>query len=548
VVARSRLPLAVAFATLALLLASGFVPPWELFHDEFYYWACAQRFELGYVDHPPLAPWILRLVTALVGDGVVGFRIAPALCAAGSILLTSELARRFGAGRWGQTTAALAVATGPIYLTFFSFYSVNAFELVLWAAISLAFVERIRSGNPRTWLMLGALVGVAALDKHTVGLLVAALAVGALASPPLRADLRERWLWLGVALALTVALPNLLWNAVHGWPSLSFYASRASGILPASLADALLIQIVSTNPATLLLWLPGLFFLLVSARMRRYRPLGIAFGILLVGILVSGQRRVDRIAGIYPVAFAAGAALWQQSQWRGAALLRAAIPTLVLAMGILLVPISLTVVRPAQVEAFFRALGRRPAIETADVDQWMPLTLLGRLEWRRFSREVFGMVDTLPEAQRSRAAILAPHWLYASILEYYGREREGPPVVSPHNAYFFWRGDAAGRDRVITVGIAPEVVERRFDDAQLLGRFECGYCTAWRPDLPVYLATVRGRPLVEWLTEWRTFSIGRVPALTPPPGRASAVRPGARETERVRRVDSAVPVRVARAR
>ena len=50
------LPSAIACALFALLLASSVVQPWELFHDEFYYWVGAQRLELGYVDHPPLAP------------------------------------------------------------------------------------------------------------------------------------------------------------------------------------------------------------------------------------------------------------------------------------------------------------------------------------------------------------------------------------------------------------------------------------------------------------------------------------------------------------
>lgn len=514
--AASRMPGVLAFALAGLLLASAYVPPWELFHDELYYWAGAQRLELGYVDHPPLAPWLLRAATAVFGDERLGFRIVPALCAAGTLLLTSALARRFGARAWGQATAGLAVATTPVFLTFFSFYSVNALELLLWTAVCWALVELVRSGDERWWLAVGGLVGLAALNKHTVALLGAGIGAGLLASP-LRAHLRRRWIWMGGALALVCALPNLAWNQAHGWPSLEFYRSRAEGILPASFGDALFLQIVAFNPANVLLWLPGLLFLLCSRRLRPYRPLGIAFLLLLTVILFSGQRRGDRIGGVYPIVFAAGAACWQQWSARGAGVVRVVLSALVLGLGVFLIPVSLTLIPPERVEAFFQLIDERPEIESGDVGQWMPLTLLGRLEWQRFSEVVFDAVDALPAEDRSRSVILAPHWLYAGVLEYYGRDREIPEIVSPHNAYSFWHGGAAGmagRDRVVTVAIPREVVERYFDEVSQLALFECVYCAAWRSDIPVYLALGSSRPLGELLEDWRTFSIGGAPALT----------------------------------
>ena len=504
----------------ALLLASGNVPPWELFHDELYYWVGAQRLELGYVDHPPLAPWVLRGSTTLFGDGLLGFRIVPSLCAAGTVWLTSAMARRFGAGAWGQVLAGLASATAPVFLTFFTFYSVNAIELLLWTAICFALVELVRTGNERIWLAIGALIGLAALNKHTVALLVAGLAAGALLSP-LRAHARRRWVWLGGALALALALPNLAWNAANEWPSLAFYRSRGAGLLPASLAEALILQATAFSPANVLLALPGVLFLLASKRARAYRPLGIAFALLFAFIVFSGQRRGDRIGGAYPVIWAAGAAFWHQWQGRGRAVARFALPALVSGLGIFLLPASVTVTAPDRVEAFFQRIGQRPEIERGDVGQWMPLTLLGRLEWRRFSDEVFAAVDALPEAERDRAVILAPHWLYASVLDYYGREREGPPVVAPHNAYAFWTHTAANRDRVITVAIPEEIAARTFGDVRRLALFECRYCVMWRPDIPILLARTDARPLSERLAEWRTYSIGGVPALTPAPAASS---------------------------
>jgi len=110
--------------------------------------------------------------------------------------------------------------------------------------------------------------------------------------------------------------------------------------------------------------------------------------------------------------------------------------------------------------------------------------------------------------------ILAPHWLYASVIEYYGRERGLPPVVSPHNAYYFWRGAAADRDVVLSVAIATPILQRYFDETARLDLFECEYCTSWRPNLPIDISYGPKRPLAKLLEEWRHFGLEACPLLT----------------------------------
>jgi len=504
--------LALAFA--ALELGSGWIPPYGLFHDELYYWACAGRPGFGYVDHPPLAPWMLAAGTALFGDGRFVFGLLPALFGAGTVFLTGWMAGRLGAGRFGQLVAGLCVAVAPFTLVHFSFFSVNAIEIFLWTLATCLLLELIRTGNQRLWLGLGTVAGIALMNKHTFALLAGALALGVVATP-MRARLAGRWPWLGAAVALVLVLPNLLWNLVNDWPSLAFYRSvEGEGTVATSFAEALGLQVVGMGPAALLVWVPGLFLLLFSRAARRYRPLGIAFLILLVVVLFSNQRRGDRIAGIYPVVLAAGGAFWDglQSRWRRAA--RRTLLVLLLACGALVIPATLPVLPPAQVAGYFDALmGGPPEIEAGETGHEIPQILLGRLEWERLADEVVAAWETLPREDRERAVVLAPHWLFAATVEYYGRERGLPPVVSPHNAYFFWREDAAGRDVVLAVGIEESTLSRYFAKARELGRFRCEYCANFRPDLPIQVAYGPVRPLEELLVEWRHFARLPAPAL-----------------------------------
>jgi hypothetical protein len=103
------------------------------FSDEFYYLACSEHLAWGYVDHPPLSIAILALIRATLGDALWALHLLPALATAGSVVLTGLMARRLGAGVFGQGLAALVAAVTPNYLVFASYYSMNAFDLLFWA-------------------------------------------------------------------------------------------------------------------------------------------------------------------------------------------------------------------------------------------------------------------------------------------------------------------------------------------------------------------------------------------------------------------------------
>lgn len=64
------------------------------FHqDEMYFIDCGRHLAFGYVDHPPLVPWLARVATALFGNSLHGLRFFPMLSGAGTIVLAADLYR-----------------------------------------------------------------------------------------------------------------------------------------------------------------------------------------------------------------------------------------------------------------------------------------------------------------------------------------------------------------------------------------------------------------------------------------------------------------------
>src|SRR6185295_2598779 len=70
------------------------------FRDEFDYLACAQHLAWGYVDQPPLLPFLVRISRVLLGDSLRSIRFLPALAISLVVVLTGLIAREFGGRRF----------------------------------------------------------------------------------------------------------------------------------------------------------------------------------------------------------------------------------------------------------------------------------------------------------------------------------------------------------------------------------------------------------------------------------------------------------------
>jgi 4-amino-4-deoxy-L-arabinose transferase-like glycosyltransferase len=259
------LALGNALLHLAVILAG--IGSYGYFRDELYYVACGERLAWGYVDHPPLVALVARLATELFGTSPLALRILPILAGSGVVLMTGLLARELGGGRFAQGLAALCVVIAPAYLFTFHILSMNAFDVLLWAlgAWVLARIMRLlRTGDRRLWLAFGLIAGLGLLNKWSFLFFGFGVFAGLLLTPA-RRQLLTPWPWLGGALAGLLALPHVLWQIAHGWPTLEFIANATADKNVALAPGAFLAeQVMQVHPLTLPVWLGGLVFCLAA--------------------------------------------------------------------------------------------------------------------------------------------------------------------------------------------------------------------------------------------------------------------------------------------
>jgi len=318
------------------------------FRDELYVMAMSHHPAFGYVDVPPLVPWITLIPLYLTGNALWAIHIISALVCAGTILLTGLMARLLGGSRWVQGLAALASATALVLLAVGSTYAYDVFDQFWWTLAATILIVLLRDEQPRYWLAFGVVAGLGLLTKETMLFWGFALVVGLLLTRQRRL-LFTRWTLFGGLIAFALWLPFLLWNAANGWASFQYWAgysqNHSAGGTP---LDFLINQILGMNPISLPLWLAGLWYCF-SSRGARYRVFGWAWLILLV-IFAAIQGKAYFLAPAYPPLYAGGAVLVGQwmARW-GAWGTRwiAAYAVALLLIGVLLAPAVMPVLPPA---------------------------------------------------------------------------------------------------------------------------------------------------------------------------------------------------------
>jgi Dolichyl-phosphate-mannose-protein mannosyltransferase len=275
------------------------------FHrDELATIAAGRHPSLGYVDRGPVMPLATRAVMAVTGTHLFPLRVLAGAAHAGVVVVAGLLTRAFGGRQPAIGLAVLGAALAPVFLAAGSLFLAPVFDL-LWWSLAIYVVTRLLAGaDPRWWLAVGGLVGIGLETRVTMALLAVGLAVGLAAVPEGRRLLAGPWPWAGAALALGLWLPNLVWQALNGWPLTDLAAGARDDVGDAGgLGYSAVRQVFQAGPVGLALVLLGI---VVLARRPPFRVLAVTMVVVTVANFAAAGRPVY-LAPLYVVGLAAGA-------------------------------------------------------------------------------------------------------------------------------------------------------------------------------------------------------------------------------------------------
>jgi hypothetical protein len=422
-------------ALLVHLLTNG---RYGYFRDELYYIACGRHLDFGYVDQSPLSILLLRLSQLLLGDSLFAIRLLPALAGAAIVALTGIIAREIGGRAWAIALACAATLSALFYLAVGNFFSMNAFEPLFWMGAVYLLVRIINGGSSTLWLWLGVLLGLGLENKHSTAFFAAGLLVGLLLTSE-RRHFAEKYIWLGGVIAFAIALPNILWQALHHWPTYELLSNIAHSNKNVVLSPAQFIaqQTVFLNPGTLPLWLSGLFWLFGSCDGRRYRVIGIIYLVTLTEFIVLHGKSYY-LAPAYPMLFAAGGVAIEHVFAARLTWLKPVLITLLLVSGALFAPTVLPLLPPKKLVAYMRAIHLEPPRTETSHTAALPQVFADQFGWEEMVGSVAHVYHHLKPEDEKRAAIFCQNYGEAGAIDFLGPKLRLPPAISGHQNYFLW--------------------------------------------------------------------------------------------------------------
>jgi hypothetical protein len=494
----------MAMVLFLIFMISSTIKPYGFFIDELYFIACSKRLAWGYIDQPPLSIALLAIVRSIFGDNMFAIRFLPALSISATAFVTGLLARRLGGGLASMLLASLAVMVMPVFLLFGAFYSMNAYEPLIWTTVVFFAVKMVQQENPRYWLHIGILMGLGLEMKHTIILYGIAFVIGLIISDKRRLIFNRLTLWGGLACFLII-LPNLLWQYSHHFPSLELYRnSFTAKNIDKSYLQVMIEQVIFVNPFTFPLWLTGLVALFFR-KAKPYRFMLFAFAFLLLIILAGRSSRPDRIASIYTFFMASGVVAIEQylaSSRRRFAQISAAI--LILAGGIILAPVFIPLMPPQTLKPYISRLGLHFDIEAGKIGEPVPQWLADRIGWQELAADVVKVYEALPEREKRNVVIVSTNYGEAGALELYGDQFGLPDVYATHNSFHSWGPPPDSVRTYIGVYIDPDDVKDKFESVEEVAVFHCPDCT--RPQQNISIYVMRG-PKFSMAKEWAGFKV-----------------------------------------
>ena len=491
-----------AIALAKLVLHIYFNNRYGYFRDEFDYMSCGDHLQWGYVDQPPLIPFLTHISRAVLGDSLRAIRFLPALFSSLLVVQAAATTRLLGGRRYALILTAVCVAFAPQYLSNGGLLGTNSLEPNLWLGCAQFVILAIQRNDPRYWIGFGIVAGLGMQEKYTIACFGLGVVVGLLLTEQRRTFLNQ-WIWLGGLAAFLVFLPNLLWNIHYDWPFVQLIrAIRAEGRdVVWGPFQFFFQQMLEVGLISGPIWIAGVLALLLWKPLRPYRVLGWSYIVTYVVIFLQHGKNYY-LAPVYPMLFAAGAValeVWLERS-RGTAWLKPTLAYSIVVNGIYLIPITVPVLSPEHFLAYTKALPMKlPINEHAHARAALPQWYADQFGWKEIADKTAEAWNRIPEAERADCGIFAQDYGQAGAIDFFGRREGLPGAMSGDRTYWLWGPHGYTGNCMIVLDDSQEQLERYFEHVEFIGRSAANEW-ALEQQIPVFIC--KGKKFESWAGVW----------------------------------------------
>ncbi|UCH66722.1 MAG: glycosyltransferase family 39 protein [Ignavibacterium sp.] len=460
-----------------------------MFRDELYYLSCASRPDIGYVDQPPLSIFILGISRLFLGDSLFAIRLLPAIAGALTVFITGMMVKKMDGRTFAITIASLAVIFAPIYFGMNTFFSMNAFDILLWAVAFYLITLIVKEDNPKLWIWLGIVLGLGLMNKIGFLWLGFGLFIGLLFMD--RNKLRTKNPWITAGIAFIIFLPFIIWNATYDWAHIEFIRNaQMYKYSEITRGDFVMWIFILMNPASAVIWILGLYYLFFNKGGKQFKILGIIFIVTFLILFISGKSKSEYLSPAFTPLFAAGGIILEQISsrkfWKW---LKYVVIIPLVVSGIITAPLALPILPVETYINYAASIGFGPSTSENKELAELPQFYADMFGWEELAKNVSAVYQTIPEEEKDRTLIYTNNYGEAGAVEYYSEKYPLPPVISAHNNFWIWGWDYLNEEikNVIIIGGNIEDHLESCEEAEMVLVHKVEYVMPYENNLPIFL-------------------------------------------------------------
>ncbi len=321
---------------------------------------------------------------------------------------------------------------------------------------------------------------------------------------PQRRLFAQRELWIGVALALVIALPSLLWQAANHFPFAELVRAAGDKNVTVPPLPFLVNQVMVMNPLFAPLWLAGIAAPFLQRDLAPVRFLALAF-VFVTALIVASHGKDYYLAAAYPPLLALGAVALD-------GVLRQAVARVLylgaaVTLSAVAAPLALPVLAPPTLIAYMQRLHLSPSqSEKSFAGTALPQEFADQLGWHDFVRQVGTAFAVLPADVRARTSIVVNNYGEAAALDVYGAPYGLPPALSGHNQYYLWGQRGQTAENILRVDRNVERLKPYCDATRVFGTTFSPYAMAYENGKSITFCTRVHPPLRTLFPLLKNFS------------------------------------------
>lgn len=496
----------IIFILIKLIISLG---PFEygIFRDELYALAMSDNPAFGYLDVPPLGPFLLFLIKNIIGTSYFALHLLPAFLGCVVLCLTDSIVKKLGGGKFAKVLALLCVTMAPQFVILDSMYTYDFLDKFFWVLSLYFFVSYVKDEDKKYLFYFGIAFGLGLLTKITILFLGFTLVIALLMTKKRKMFTRPA-LWIAAGIALGLFLPYIIWQISRGLPFLEYYMNYASGkTYPISPLDYLVNHLLTMNPFAILVWIPGLLYFFLDKKGREFNSIPITFLLLSVLIVVL-KTKYFISSPLFVFLFAGGAVGIEQfitaKRW---AWVKPLTLGLIGAGSLILLPL----VRPVlPVDTFIQynsALGLSETVKYENHERVvLPQHYADRFGWQEMTDAVANVFKNLSEKEQKECVILTFNYGRAGAVEYYGKKYGLPKPVCGHLQYYLWGTLGYTGDIAIALGGNRQLLSIFYTHIDQVDTFSNPYVMQYENNIPIFLCKGPKKSLSEFLESVKVFN------------------------------------------